>query len=143
DGRAPLVQFHWGKMRDGEKFDPVPLFFDRVAYRLFPLHPYLHLLAQRPWLGTSLISEAGSRYGWKERRARDDLESLAKLEDDNGNSCVSETMMGHSKLFKLTAAPSCIRPPLVSPGDLVQGCNNTGGPGRGASLLECANTRGG
>ena len=40
DKRAPLAVFHWGKMRDGEKCDPIPLYFDRADYRLYPLHPY-------------------------------------------------------------------------------------------------------
>jgi hypothetical protein len=67
DQRAPRVEFHWGKMRDGEKFDPLPLYFDRVDYRLYSLHPFLHLLEQRPMLGTELVTEAERRYWWKER----------------------------------------------------------------------------
>ena len=134
DGRAPVVKFHWGKMRDGEKRDPIPLFFDRVDYRLFPLHPYLHLLERRPMLGATLIAEAERRYGWKERWAREWLASLTGLADGNGSPYVTETMQRHNKLFKLTRK---IAVPLNSPGDLLQPCSNSGLI-RGASLLECS-----
>jgi hypothetical protein len=105
DRRAPRAEFHWGKMRDGEKFDPIPLFFDRVDYRLYPLHPYLHLLRLNPKLGTDLITEAEKRYGWKERRARDYLTSLNHVFDASGKPCVSETMQGHNKHYALTGTP--------------------------------------
>jgi hypothetical protein len=108
DRRAPVVEFSWGKMRDGEKFDPLLLFFDRVNYRLYPLHPYVHLLPQRPTLRTELVAEAERRYGWKERRASDYLTSLARLVDASGNPCVTEMMEGHAKQFTLNAQPTAL-----------------------------------
>ena len=134
DRRAPLAVFHWGKMREGEKCDSIPLYFDRVDYRLFPLHPYLHLLERQPMLGTALIAEAERRYGWKERRAREHLATLDKLVGAEGAPCVTGTMQGHNKLFKLTAEPAS----LDGPGDLVQGCSNSTGLMRGASLIAAA-----
>ena len=105
DRRAPRVDFHWGKMRDGEKFDPIPLYFDRVDYRLYPLHPYLHLLRGGPLLGTDLIAEAERRYGWKERRARDYFASFGEVLDASGNSCVTENMQGHQSEYQLNGDP--------------------------------------
>jgi AAA domain len=128
DGRAPRVQFHWGKMRDGEKCDPIELFFDRKDYRLYPLHPYLHLLQRKPMLGTELVAEAATRYGWAERRARDYLPDLLKLANAHGKPCVSEQMDGHNKRFEMVGAPVSI----YSPPDLVQGCSNS----RGLDQLE-------
>lgn len=131
DARAPEVEFHCGKMRHGEKFDPVTLFFDRIEYRLFPVHPYLHLIERQAMLGTELIAEAERRYGWKERWAREHLKTLTQLVDADGNLCVTETMRGHSKLYQLLAQPTV----LLGPGDLVQGCSKSQGLIEGASLL--------
>ena len=118
DGRAPVALFSWGKMREGEKFNSIPLFFDRVDYRLYPLHPYLHLLADRPVLGSELIEQAERRYGWKERRARDYLTDepygnrtdpcvagLRQLVDANGKPCVVETTQGHNKQYRRIGEP--------------------------------------
>ena len=123
DGRAPRVDFHWGKMRDGEKFDPIGLYFDHASYRLIPLHPYLHLLEPGAISATELIVEAERRYGWRERRAGDYLASLGQLVDADGNPCVTETMRGHSKLYELRGVPVSVD----IPGELVQGCNKSGG----------------
>jgi hypothetical protein len=101
DKRAPMAVFHWGKMRDGEKHDPVTLFFDKLDYRLYPLHPFLHLLEHRAMLGSELVKEAEGRYGWKERRAREHLATLPTLLDASGKPCVAETMEGHSKVYEL------------------------------------------
>lgn len=111
DGRAPYCVFHWGKMRDGEKQDPIPLYFDRVDYRLYPLHPFLHLLERRPMLGTELVAEAEPRYGWEERRARQYLAALPGLMDAQGNRAVAETLERHSKRYELMA-PAVASPPL-------------------------------
>lgn len=105
DRRAPLAEFHWGKMREGEKFEPVPLFFDRVDYRLYPLHPFVHLLGVSAMLGTDLIAEAEKRYGWKERRAREYLGTLDRVLDANGMPCVAETTQGHSRRYQLVGVP--------------------------------------
>jgi hypothetical protein len=103
DKRAPLAVFHWGKMRDGQKRDSIPMYFDPADYRLHPLHPYLHLLERRPMLGTELVAEAERRYGWKERRARHYLGELATLRDSQGDPCVAERQEGHNKRYELTA----------------------------------------
>ena len=120
DKRAPTAVFHWGKMRDGEKHDPMPLFFDKLDYRLYPLHPFLHLLEQRAMLGRELVTEAERRYGWKERRARDHLKSLITLLDASGKPCVGENIEGHSKWYELSATAVAVRGPgldgLESPG---------------------------
>jgi len=105
DGRAPLTYFHWGKMRDGKKFDPLPLYFDHLDYRLYSLHPYLHLLKQRPMLRAELLAEAGKRYDWKERQADKYVASLKNLVDAGGEPCVADVQRRHSKVFKLTAEP--------------------------------------
>jgi hypothetical protein len=123
DGRAPVVEFNWGKMREGSKYDPVPLFFDAKDYRLYPLHPYRHLLLQRPMLSVELVSEAEARYGWSERRAREYVASLGDLMDASGKPCVRETMAGHNKRFELAGVPVS----LYKPTELVQGCNNSQG----------------
>jgi hypothetical protein len=105
DQRAPRADFHWGKMRAGEKFDPVPLYFDKVNYRLYPLHPYIHLLTNQPVLGSDLVIQAKLRYGWEERWAREHLATLSNLRDGAGNICVIETMKGHQKLYAMSGTP--------------------------------------
>ena len=120
DRRAPVAEFSWGKMREGEKSDSIPLYFDRVDYRLYPLHPYLHLLVQRPMLEGELIAEAERRYGWKERRAREYLTSLRQLVDVSGNPCVRESMRGHNKVLEISGTTVA----LERPEELLQGCNN-------------------
>lgn len=105
DRRAPLVEFSWGKMRTGEKSDPLTLFFDRVDYRLYPFHPYFHLLSKRPMQGYELVVEAERRYGWKERRAREYLASLCELVNENGDPCVAEQNKGHNKEFRAISIP--------------------------------------
>jgi hypothetical protein len=106
DRRAPVAWFSWGKMREGEKADAIPLYFDRVDYRLYPLHPYLHLLPEGPTLESNVISEALLRYGWKERRARQYLTSLRQVVDSGGNRCVREGMRGHNKVLEVSGAPT-------------------------------------
>src|SRR5262249_37506575 len=67
DKRMPMAEFTWGKVREGEKSDPLPLYFDKVDFRLYPIHPFIHLL---PCTQTELFEEARRRYGWHERQAR-------------------------------------------------------------------------
>jgi hypothetical protein len=76
DKRAPVVQLECGKMREGVKPESIELCFDKVDFRLYPVHPLLHLL---PATEPHLIKEAERRYGWKERRARDYIRSLKSL----------------------------------------------------------------
>ena len=108
DRRAPRVEFHWGKMRDGEKFDPLPLFFDRVDFRLYPLHPLLHLLGTA-MTGRGLISEAHPRFGWKERTAQKYLSTLTEVVDSNGVPCVRETTTSkHETRYELVGVPAAL-----------------------------------
>jgi hypothetical protein len=76
DKRAPMVKLECGKMREGEKPEPLELYFDRVDFRLHPVHPFLHLL---PATEPQLIEEAQRRYGWKKRRSADYIASLKNL----------------------------------------------------------------
>lgn len=73
DKRAPIVEFHWGKMREGEMHDPITLFFDKVDFRLYPIHPFLHLL---PRSRQELLVEADARYGWKHSQVDSYLKDL-------------------------------------------------------------------
>jgi hypothetical protein len=102
DARAPKTVFHWGKSREGEKPEPMELYFDRVAYRLFPVHPFLHLLSEAPVLEAEIVAEAERRYGWKERNAREYIATLLKLQYEDGKPIVTEQMQGHSKALLLT-----------------------------------------
>jgi len=76
DKRAPMVELTCGKMREGVKAELLEIYFDRVDFRLHPYHPFLHLL---PATQQELIQEAERRYGWKERRSREYIQSLLKL----------------------------------------------------------------
>jgi hypothetical protein len=111
DRRAPVATFHWGKMREGEKCEPLSLYFDRVDYRLYPLHPYTHLLKQEPTRASELVSQALRRYGWHERQAREYFSTLGDLRDENGNPCIQESMEGHNKKYALIAPPREIQTP--------------------------------
>lgn len=137
DARAPVAHFHWGKMRAGEKPEPVPLYFDHVEYRLFPFHPYLHLLERKAMSGVDLVAEAETRFGWKERRAREYLESLKELIAAPGKLMVVQSFKGHAKVFEINKS-SKFAVPLTIPTDLVQSCSKVGGNKRGASLAEAA-----
>lgn len=106
DARAPRVMFRWGKVRDGEKHPPLELWFDRVDFRLHPVHPYIHLLRGGPRTEAEIVAEAEKRYGWKERRARAYVASLLDLRDVQGSSAIAQTMEGHQKLLTLTREPS-------------------------------------
>jgi hypothetical protein len=105
DRRAPRVQFHWGKVREGEKAAPLDLWFDRVDFRLYPLHPFLHLLRGSPKLEEELVAEAETRYGWKERRAREYIAALRQLKDGAAQQAVIETQQGHRKALSLMSEP--------------------------------------
>ncbi len=101
DARAPQANFHWGKMRAGTKPATVPLYFDRVDYRLYPYHPLLHLLRRGPCLGSYLIEEAKRRYDWEVSHARSYVGSLTTIPGHDGGSLVKERMVGHSKQYRL------------------------------------------
>jgi hypothetical protein len=76
DKRAPVVKLDCGKMREGEKPEPLELYFDKVDFRLHPVHPFLHLL---PATEPQLITAAERRFGWKDRRSREYISTLKKL----------------------------------------------------------------
>jgi hypothetical protein len=126
DGRAPVAWFSWGKMREGQKSDSIPLYFDRVDYRLYPLHPYLHLLAEAPTRQAELIVQAKRRYGWSERRAREHFPTLETVVDATENRCVLARAEGHNRAYSLVGTPASL---LNTDGDLVQGCTNSTGAG--------------
>ena len=138
DARAPVAEFYWGKMRAGIKPEPVKLFFDAVDYRMYPFHPYLHLLEQKAMLGTDLVAEAEARYGWKERRAREYLDSLKELIAAPGKSMVAQSFRGHAKVFEINKSTK-FAIPLTTPLDLLQPCYKDGGIYKGALLAEAAN----
>jgi hypothetical protein len=93
DKRAPVVKVDCGKMREGEKPEPLELYFDRVDFRLHPVNPFRHLL---PAIESDLIKEAERRYGWKERRARDYIRHLKGLP---GIECEQEAANRSKLLF--------------------------------------------
>jgi hypothetical protein len=82
-------------MREGVKPEPVDLYFDKEDFRLYPIHPFLHLL---PATGPDLIREAERRYGWKERHCRyyiSSLRGLPGIESEQGRA-------NQPKLFRST-----------------------------------------
>lgn len=105
DARAPKVVFHWGKVRGGEKPASLDLWFDKVDFRLYPLHPFVHLLGSTPLLEEELIGEALKRYGWRERHARTHIATLRQLKDSEGNPAVCESQQGHKKALALVSQP--------------------------------------
>lgn len=119
DARSPKVVFHWGKMRAGNKPEPVTLFFDAVDYRLYPFHPYLHLLEHKAMTGVSLVAEAEPRFGWKERQAREYLETLKELVAEGGKMMVAQSFRGHAKVFCINESAN-FTTSLTAPLDLVQ-----------------------
>jgi hypothetical protein len=114
DARAPKAIFNWGKVRDGEKHDPLELWFDKVNFRLYPVHPYVHLLRSGPLPEEELVAEAERRYGWKDRRAREYIASLLKLKDADGSAAVRERQDGHKKTLALLSEPAATAPEGVT-----------------------------
>ena len=105
DGRAPRVIFNWGKVRDGEKSDPLELWFDKLDFRLYPIHPYIHLLRPGARFEEEIVQEAEQRYGWKERRAREFIATLKKLCTCDDVAAISERQEGHKKLLEMIGEP--------------------------------------
>jgi AAA domain len=102
DKRVPMAEFSWGKVREGEKSDPLSLFFDKVNFRLYPINPFLHLL---PSAQTELIAEAERRYGWKRRTADEHIAKLKELRLADGSSAIREEQVGHTKRLVLLGRP--------------------------------------
>ena len=103
DKRMPMAEFSWGKVREGDKSDPLPLYFDKVNFRLYPIHPFLHLL---PRTQTDLVIEAERRYGWKKRTADEHVAKLKDLRQADGSCAVREEQAGHTKRLVLLGTPS-------------------------------------
>jgi hypothetical protein len=137
DARSPKAVFYWGKMRVGMKPEPVNLFFDAVDYRLYPFHPYLHLLEQKAMTGMSLVAEALPRFGWRERQAREYLETLKELVAEGGKTIVAQSFRGHAKVFEINKTLR-LQNPLATPLGLVQGCGKGEGIYKGAVLADAA-----
>ena len=102
DNRVPMAEFSWGKSREGEKSDPLPLYFDKVDFRLYPINPLLHLL---PRLQTELVDETKRRYGRHERTAREYLAGLKQLQLADGSPAIHEKPAGHTKIIELVGTP--------------------------------------
>jgi hypothetical protein len=103
--RAPLVNFECGKMREGVKPEALELYFDRVDFRLHPVHPFLHLLPATEGL---LIEQAERRYGWKERRSRDYIRLLKDLPGVESE----QERANRPKRFYITLSPAEFRAAL-------------------------------
>ena len=109
DKRAPAAEFIWDKSREGEKPGPITLYFDKADFRLYPLHPYLHLLSfEKTKTGLELVAEAERRYGWEDRRAREYLATLARVLDAEKEPCVGEGRNGHEKTYSLISVPATL-----------------------------------
>ena len=115
DRRAPMATFYWGKIRDGEKRDPLDVWFDKIEFRLYPIHPYIHLLRSEPKLEAKILVEAEARYGWKTRRAREYVASLLKLTDAAGGPAVTQVQDRHQKWLMLVAEPLPVQADLIDP----------------------------
>jgi hypothetical protein len=108
DRRAPRVIFNWGKVRDGEKHDPLDLWFDKEEFRLHPIHPYIHLLRNGPKSEADIVMEAERRFAWKERRAREYIATLKTLKTCDGMPAIDERQDGHQKLLVLLGEPVAV-----------------------------------
>lgn len=102
DKRMPMAEFTWGKVREGDKSDPLPLYFDKVDFRLHPIHPFLHIL---PCTQTELFEEAQRRYGWHDRHARNYLAELKSLRLADGTPAIREEQAGHTKRLEVLGSP--------------------------------------
>ena len=77
----------------------------KADFRLYPIHPYIHLLRGGPKSEAEIVAEAEKRYGWKERRAREYVASLLKLTDAEGSPAIVQAQDGHQKLLTMNAEP--------------------------------------
>jgi hypothetical protein len=109
DQRSPEAFFSWGKVRIGFKQDDIAIYFDAVEQRLFPFHPFLHLL---PATREELIHEAANRFQWK----RSSTDGWIKLMEP----MVIRTTRGHEAHFDLD--------PTKDPKELLETSNKYQGP---------------
>ena len=101
DRRAPRAVLSWGKNRLDFKPDDLEMYFDAVNFRLYPRHPFLHLL---PASREQLIEQAERRFGWKQRRADDAIAELKELKDSEGDPLVEELMQDRRVVFRPSSA---------------------------------------
>jgi hypothetical protein len=113
DGRAPMVKLSWGKNRMDFKPEDIEVFFDAVDFRLYPRHPFLHLL---PTSREQLIEQAVKRFGWKRATVDEHISTLKELRDSKGNPLVVETHDSRRAIFSLA--------PGVSPPDIMEKSRN-------------------
>ena len=104
DRRVPMAVFDSGKSREGEPFDPIELWFDKVDFRLYPSHPLIHLLRDGPKLESELVVETERRYGKSERTARQYISGLLGIKDASGIPVFVSEMTGHNKRIVMTGA---------------------------------------
>jgi hypothetical protein len=97
DKRAPKSVLSWGKNRLDFKPDDLEMFFDAVAFRLYPRHPFLHLL---PASREQLIEQGQARFGWKQRRVDEEIAEMKALKDCEGNSVVEEVLQERRAIFR-------------------------------------------
>ena len=103
DKRAPKVVLSWGKNRLDFKPDDTELFFDATNFRLYALHPFLHLL---PASREELIREAEPRFGWKRAMVDKNIDTMKQLRDDEGNPVVVETSDCRRAIFSVAPGVS-------------------------------------
>ncbi len=98
DRRSPMAVFSWGKNRLDFKPSDVQLFFDAVNQRLYPVHPFLHLL---PAFREELIEESKRRFDWKRTMVDKWIEGLKQLKYADGSGLIVETREDRRAIFSL------------------------------------------
>lgn len=98
DKRAPKITLSWGKNRMANKPADVDLYFDRVDFRLYPLHPFLHLL---PTTREELLELSESRFGWGRSRTDSYIADLKALQSTDRTALVEEVAQGRRTVFRL------------------------------------------
>jgi hypothetical protein len=83
--------------------------------------------------GVSLVVEAEARFGWKERQARNYIESLKELIAATGKPLVAQSFDGHAKVFEINKTAKIAIANNI-PTELVQPCTKIGAYYRGAIL---------
>lgn len=98
DKRAPKAVLSWGKNRMDSKPEDLEMFFDCQDFRLYPRHPFLHLL---PATRDQLLAEAEARYGWKRSRADAAIAELKALRGLEDEPLVEEAFENREAVFRL------------------------------------------
>ncbi len=109
DKRSPEAYLSWGKVRIGFKQADLPMFFDAAEQRLFPYHPFLHLL---PATREELLKEAQVRFQWQRSWADRWIEKMKPV--------MLRTTEGHKACFEID--------PSKDPRDLLETSSNSQGP---------------